>query len=241
MRGEQAGAGIRTSPEEHALTVASHDNPSTLVRRLAAAFGCVALSLVVVACNGDDDDAAPTTERADSTTSTSTRRTTSSTTSSTAPSTSAPSTSGTGGANEAEQEVIDRYVAYWDARTAANTGVPNPSDPALAEFATGEQLQAVVAETQSNLDEGLAFRSAEQPANFREVRVVSIEGDVAVVQECVVDDGLVIRRDTGEVVNDSVTTQSVRGEMRRVDGAWRVAAATVIQFWEGVSGCAVEG
>ena len=26
------------------------------------------------------------------------------------------------------------------------------------------------------------------------------------MQECVVDDGLVVRRDTGEVVNDSVTT-----------------------------------
>jgi hypothetical protein len=137
--------------------------------------------------------------------------------------------------------VIDRYVGFWEARTAANTGVPNPAAPGLAEFATGDQLAAVVAETQANLDNGVAFRPADRPANIREVRVVSIEGDIAVVQECVVDDGLVVRRDTGEVVNDSVTTQSVRGELRRVDGAWRLAAATVIQFWEGVAGCAVEG
>lgn len=224
------------------MPVASHDNPIALVRRLAVAVSWVGLGLLV-ACNGDDStDAASTTTPADSTATSSSRPATSSTTTSTTPPTAtSSSTSGTGGANAAEQEVIDRYVAYWDARTAANTGVPNPADPALAEFATGEQLQAVVAETQANLDGGFAFRAADQPANFRDVRVVSIEGDAAVVQECVVDDGLVVRRDTGEIINDSVTTQSVRGEMRRVDGEWRLAAATVIQFWEGVTGCAVDG
>lgn len=224
------------------MKVASHDNLSNLARRLAAAVSWLGLGLLAVACNGDDEPVAASTTEADSTTTTSTRRSTASSTTSPAPTaTSTTSTSGTGGANAAEQEVIDRYVGYWDARTAANTGVPNPAAPVLAEFATGEQLRAVVAETQSNLDGGLAFRQADQPSNFRQVRVVSIEGDAAVVQECVVDDGLVIRRDTGEIVNDSVTTQSVRGEMRRVDGVWRLAAATVIQFWEGVGGCAVEG
>jgi hypothetical protein len=137
--------------------------------------------------------------------------------------------------------VIDRYVGYWAARSAANAGTPDPNAPALAEFATGEQLAAVVEETQANLDQGLSIREADQPANFRRVRVVSIEGESAVVQECFVDDAVVLRRDTGEVVNNEVATHNVRGELERVDGVWKVARAELVQRWEGVGGCALEG
>lgn len=147
-------------------------------------------------------------------------------------------TSTTGGAASPEQEVIDRYVAYWEARFAANSGTPNPDEPALREYATGAQLDAVVTETQRNLDNGLALRRRNDPANIRRVTVVSIEGDHAIVQECFVDDGLVVRSDTGEAVNDTIATHNVRGELERVDGAWRVAEARLIQRWEGVAGCA---
>jgi hypothetical protein len=226
------------------MTVASHDHP-TRTRRLAGAVCCLGLSLLPVACNDDGDGAAPTTSADDLSTTTSTQRSpSSSTTSSTTATTTTPGSTpgtGTGGSSAAEQEVIDRYVGYWTARTAANTGVPNPADPALAEFATGEQLSVVVAETQANLDDGVAFRPADQPINFREVRVVSVDGDSAVVQECVVDDQVIFRRDTDEVVNDAVATRNVRGELTRVDGRWRLARAELIQRWEGVRGCAVGG
>jgi hypothetical protein len=224
------------------MQVASHHEPSALVRKMAIAVGCLGVGLFAVACTGDDgDDAAPATAPSESTSTASTQGTTSSsTTSLTPPTDTSTSTSGTGGTNAAEQEVIDRYVAYWDARTAANTGVPNPAHPALAQFATGEQLQAVVAETQANFDEGLAFRPAEQPANFHQVRVVSIEGDAAVVQDCRVDDEVVYHRGTGDIVNDAVATHNVRGELTRVDGEWRLARVELVQRWEGVSGCALD-
>jgi hypothetical protein len=138
----------------------------------------------------------------------------------------------------AQQEIIDRYVAYWKARFAANTGTPNPHDPALTEFATGAQLDGVIAETQANLDAGRAFKDRPDPRNFRRVTVVSVSGDEAVVQECFVDDGLVIQRDTGAVINDTIATQNVRGELRRVDGEWRVSGSSLVQRWEGVGGCA---
>ena len=63
-----------------------------------------------------------------------------------------------------EQEVIDRYVGYWNARFTANEGTPGSrTTRRCAEFATGEQLDAVIAETQSNLDEGLAFQRPAEP------------------------------------------------------------------------------
>ncbi len=139
----------------------------------------------------------------------------------------------------ADQEIIDAYVAYWDARFAANSGVPNPQDPALARYATGAQLEAVIAETQKNLDAGEAFQPAPEPVNFRRVTVVSVDGDRAEVQECFVDDGQVIERDTGVVLDDGVSTQSVIGNLRFVDGQWRVSGSKLVQQWEGVAGCAL--
>jgi hypothetical protein len=142
-------------------------------------------------------------------------------------------------ADPAHQEIIDAYVAYWDARFAANSGIPNPQDPALARYATGRQLEAVIAETQENLDAGRALQPSPDPVNFRRVTVVSVDGDSAVVQECFIDDGQVIESATGRVLNDTVATHSVQADLLRVDGQWRVSAATLIQRWEGVAGCAL--
>ena len=198
---------------------------------------CVALVLALAGCSDDDSDtAASSTTAADRTSTTastsSTSRDTTATTTEATPVTTAPGTT-------AEQEVIDRYVGYWNARFNANAGVPNPDDPALRDFATGRQLDAVVAETQSNLDSGVAFERAAEPHNIQQVTVVEIDGDRAVVQECVVDDGLVVSRDTGEVVDDSVSTHNVQAEMLRVDGVWKVSEARLLQQFEGVAGCAL--
>ena len=206
--------------------------------RHRAMAACIAAALLVAGTScGDDGEASPastTTTEASTSSTESTNSTTSETTTAVGASTAttAPGTS-------AEQEVIDRYIGYWNARFEANSGTPDPSDPALREYATGEQLETVIAETQSNLDEGLAFQRAAEPHNIQRVTVVEIEGDHAVVQECVVADGVVVRRDTGEVVNDEVNTHNVQAEMTRVDGVWKVSAARLLQRFEGVAGCAL--
>lgn len=204
------------------------------------------VGVLAVGCAGGDDrtDPAPPTSSAPEGSDSSTRPTTglTSTTSSSTTSTtsSPPETSDPTGADSAEQEVIDRYLGYWAARLEANSGVPDPAHPGLAEFATGAQLEAAMSEAQSNLEAGLAYRQREDPAAIQRVEVVSIEGDVAVVQECYVDDGLVVRQDTGEVVDDDISTHNVRGDLVREDGGpWRVSAVRAIQVWEGVAGCAL--
>ena len=206
--------------------------------RHRAVAACIAAALLLAGTScGDDGEASP----ASTTTTEASTSSTESTTSTTSESTTAAgaSTATTAPGTSAEQEVIDRYIGYWNARFEANSGTPDPSDPALREYATGEQLDTVIAETQSNLDQGLAFQRAAEPHNIQRVTVVEIEGDRAVVQECVVADGVVVRRDTGEVVNDEVNTHNVQAEMTRVDGVWKVSAARLLQRFEGVAGCAL--
>lgn len=200
------------------------------VRRTLA----IGLVLAVAACSGDDTPGADSERDETSTTHAAATSTTDSSTTTT--SAAAPRSTV---ADPLHQEIIDRYIAYWDARFAANSGTPNPADPALVEYATGAQLEAVIAETQANLDQGLALRPAGAPHNLRRVNVVSVEGDLAVVQECYVADGVVYRRTNGEIVNDDVATHNVRGELRLVDGAWRVSHTRLAQRWEGVDGCAL--
>lgn len=197
----------------------------------------ILLGLGTVGCS-DDDSATPST-----TTTTTTAASRSSTTTETTDSTTTTGSTTTSSTSEpsgqtAEEEIVGRYIAYWDARFSANSGTPNPDDPALREYATGAQLDAVIAETRANLEQGLAFRPAEDPVGIQRVNVIELQGDHAVVQECVVTDGVIFRRDTGEVVDGEVYTQNVRGELQRVDGVWRVSSARLIQQWEGVAGCA---
>ena len=208
-------------------------------RRLRAgpAMLTVALALATASCSDDDSAMPPSTTGTDRSSTTTSSTTTSST--STEPTSTTSATSTTGG-QSVEDEIIARYVGYWDARLAANSGTPAPNDPALREFATDRQLETVIAETRANLDQGLAFRARPNPADVRTVTVVEVDGDRSVVQECFVDDGLVVRRDTGEVVNDTIATHNVRGELVRIDGAWRVSEARLVQRWEGVAGCALD-
>lgn len=201
----------------------------------------VAVIAGLASCGGDDETIGGTTTTRVRAESTGTSPATGSDTTTTPPTTTAGSspTASTTASEPGQQPIVDAYIGYWDARFAANTGTPNPADPALRRYATGAQLEAVVAETQENLDAGRAFQARPNPANYRRVTVVSVNGDSAVVQECFVDDGLVIDRATGGVLNDTIATHSVRGELRKVDGEWRVASTSLLQRWEGVSGCAL--
>lgn len=221
--------------------MATFDRCSSVVmpqrERVRLAMLVVALMSLSAACSDADSAAPPTTTRSDRSATTTVASATHSTTITAAnPTTSSPSATA---GQSVEGEIIARYVGYWKARVAANSGTPNPDDPGLREFATGEQLDAVINETQANLDQGLAFRPATNPSGLQRVEVIQVEGDRAVVQECVVADGVIVRRESGEIVNDEVATHNVRGELIRVDGAWKVSSARLVQRWEGVAGCAL--
>lgn len=168
------------------------------------------------------------------------------TTTSTAPPTTVPPTapfvtSPNTAAGAAEQEIIESYIGYWDARYQAGREPVNPESPLLAEFATGRQLETVREETRYRQEHGQAFRYPEASLARRSVQVVSVAPERAEVIDCVIDDGVLYEIATGKVLNDELASQSLRAELWLVEGRWRVEAAFFIEQWAGVAGCALAG
>lgn len=194
---------------------------------ILAAF--LALAFLLASCSDDDDPDAATTTSEQSTTTSSSTTTTSST--STTTTTSAPP--------DDEAAIVERYLEFWEVRFEANSDPVNPDDPRFAAVATGPQLDNVITETRQRLDAGLALRRPENSVTERRPRVVEISGDVATIQDCSVNDSIVYRVATDEVVDDSVVTRSTTATMRLIDGQWRLESTREIQKWEGVAGCAL--
>ena len=200
--------------------------------RLPRLAACWLVAMFAVGCGDDEGGIPPATTLDEASTTPTTRE---ATTTTEAP---PPTSTSTTAADPEHQLIIDRYLAFWDARFAANEEPVSAESPTFAEYATGPQLENVRAETARNAEEGLAFRLPQPSISRRDPRVVSVSGDTAQLQDCVVDDGILYRVTTGEVLDDSVSTRNVSAVMRLVDGVWRLEAATIIQQWEGVAGCA---
>ncbi len=203
--------------------------------RARVAVLTLALALLAASCSDDDSATPATTSEPERSSTSSAARSTTTTNGAASTSTSSPAT------DSVEDEIIARYIGFWDARFAANTGTPNPDDPALREFATGEQLETVIDETRQRRDDGLSLRTAEPSRTDHTVAVVSSTADRVELQDCFVNDGVVYRVATGEVVDDSIVTRNVAAVMVPVEGVWKLERATVIQEWEGIAGCARGG
>jgi hypothetical protein len=222
---------LRRPGAEGGADVGSRPHPPHRTRRQGRAAACLlAVGALLLAACSDDDDALGTT----------TTSTTSSTTTSTSEPTTTTTSNNTGGpADDEEAEILDRYLAFWEARFEANTEPVNPDDERLAELATGAQLDNVRNETRQRAEAGLALRRPEDSITERRPRVVEINGDEATIQDCAINDGIIYRVATGEVIDDSVATRSVVATMRLFDGRWRLESAREIQKWQGVAGCAL--
>lgn len=151
-----------------------------------------------------------------------------------------PSTSTSGQpAADPEAEVRAAYLRFWDARFAANLAAPDPSAPALDQVATGAQLGRTTAELEANRDAGIAFRRPSPSVARRKVDVDLVDSGTATIHDCAVNDGIVYRVATGEIVSSSVSTRSLDAVMKHIGGSWLLESTSVVQEWEGVAGCAL--
>lgn len=196
-----------------------------MIRRVPAlARLLVVLALVTVvaaACSDDDDGGAVASDS--TTTSTSSRSTTTT----------------TDPAEALEAEIVDAYEVSSRAFIDA-AAVPDPDFPAFLATHVGpmlEQRRGVLVGLQAD---GRVIRYPPNSQYRIEVDDVEIDGDVARLDVCVVDDGERVVVSTGEVVAGGVGTVQARAAMQLVDGTWRLAERTQEAEWEGVAGCAVD-
>jgi hypothetical protein len=118
--------------------------------------------------------------------------------------------------------------------------IPDPNFAALTETHTGlmlEQREKVLAALKRD---GRVIR---YPANTKyhadiDDNTFKLDGDVAIFDVCVVDDGERVDVASGKVISGGVGTVQARAAMRRVDGVWKLAEREQIAEWEGVAGCA---
>jgi hypothetical protein len=125
--------------------------------------------------------------------------------------------------NPDEQAIVDVYqdflVAVSDSAAAGSGDLPS-----LERTATGDLLTTIRRTLALKDEGGLRTRRAEPSKARATVYWTSVKGDAAHLAACVVDDSVVYRLATGEVVNDSVVTVRKVARFERAGGAWKVAA-----------------
>lgn len=192
--------------------------------RLAAGAVALALCVSLAACggggaSGEPDEAAETTEQ----------------TSTTEP----PATTTT--VDQQAQALADAeaaYFAYEEAYLAAAADPVDPQHPELQALITDDQRIYLNGKLGSDLAAGEAVRPAEPSQFSSEVLSSTLQADGSVLLVvCRVDDRVVYKVATGEVVNDAVATSTVDTVMVNDSGAWKVSSTTAVARTPGVASC----
>ncbi len=194
--------------------------------RRAVGMAVAAVALVATGCGDDDAVTSPVTvpdTRGETPTST---------------------TSTTAAAQEdGDAEVIGQieaaYFAQWDAFVEI-LGDPDPANPLIDQHFAGAAKETLLDSIARFLANGQVARRPEDPSLFVP-RVESVElqsEERAELIECLVDGLQLVDRETGEVVNDTVSYLRVRNEFQLLDDMWKVVDTEIIDRLEGASECA---
>jgi hypothetical protein len=199
----------------------SHARARTALRTPLTTVPLVALGLLLAACGGGVEADAGGAAPAPDTTSTET--------------TAAPTTTSTA-ALSPEDEVAASYRQMWVAIVDSNSP-PDPSSALLTQTMAGEQLAHAVAETSRNLELGVALRlPANSISTVGEIDVV-VEGSIASLASCVVDDAVLYETRTGHVLNDRIVSGRTEAEALLTASGWRITQNRYVEKVEGSTGC----
>lgn len=139
------------------------------------------------------------------------------------------------------KEIIDVWVGAMQVTSEAMNSGEYENYPKLKElYLPGELLQATKAQLAEQRSRNERVRYPEPSVLSHEVIVVKIDGDIASITDCFVDDAIVFNAVTGAVVNDEVGSQDLMGELVRnqTTGQWRVSGLKTLRILEGVQKCA---
>jgi hypothetical protein len=140
-----------------------------------------------------------------------------------------------------EEEILAAHAGYWAAVDEAfSLPQVQPDLSALSRYATGEALKRVRQSADETLQANEAYRVPGGGLYEHRAQVVSAEGTTATVRDCNIDDTVVVDTDTGDVVDDAVSTRLYISMLVQEGGQWKVALVNRESTWDGVAGCALE-
>jgi hypothetical protein len=148
---------------------------------------------------------------------------------------------------ELEQYLAQRFKAYWiafDRARAAPAAEPERAFPQLQVLAEGAQLVESHLELEDLHETGQAYRMADPRAveadgedDLIRVRVDSIDGGVAELTVCLVNDRVRYQQSDGAIISASVISVRSRATMARNEGTWKLIDSRALDIQPGVSGC----
>jgi hypothetical protein len=201
--------------------VSPHGGAEVVLKRFQWVFVASLVSLLAVACGGGKNEGA-----AVATSTTSVRTTTTTAHNS---STSLDERAAVAGASEAASRAFIEAAA-----------IPDPDAAAVPATHTGPMLDQRRTTLLGLKAEGKAIRYP-TPSQYRiEIEDTQLDGDVARLTVCVVDDGQRVDADSTQAPSGGVGTVRWRAAMRKVDDTWRLAERVESERWDGVYGCASE-
>ncbi len=141
-----------------------------------------------------------------------------------------------------EEEIVVQTVEDMWLMLKTVSAAPDPNNPELAKYLTGEQLQrsqGVLAEWQSK---GYAVVDGPNQRWEHRPKLSSLEGDAASLEDCATDDGWLIRPAANgvpaELVDGTELVALWSISMVREDGVWKVSDLTRADVWySGDPGC----
>ncbi len=138
------------------------------------------------------------------------------------------------GSGSEEEAILAAYRGYWDTWLAANSP-PDPEHPGLERYYTGAALARARTRIAENQSAGVRFRTPPESVANHDASIRHVQDEVAVVDDCSIDDGLIISP-AGEILDSRVVTR--RSEATLVfDGGWRVEDVIVLTSVDGVGSC----
>lgn len=140
--------------------------------------------------------------------------------------------------DQLKEQILADYKKAWDAYHDA-INIPDPAFPSLEQTHTGVGLRTVRSGLVKILSKGQVGRDGPHSRSFDRAVVAMILEGRASVNDCRVDDGLLVDKTTGAAEDASVTTHTVRSDLLLESGTWKLERVSYTQEWQGVAGCAI--